>query len=256
MPHVIERQTQEQLKVVVVGAGPGGLEAARVCAERGHQVLIFEAADQPGGQVRLAARSPRRSELIAMVDWRMGQLTSLGVSLQFNHYAEASDVLAEKPDVIIIATGGLPNTEILEEGSQLVTSSWDLLSGDIAPAEEVLLFDDNGAHPGMQAAELIAGAGSKLEIVSPERFFAPEIGGLNYSTYAGTFIENSVSISIDRRLLAARQEGNRSAVIMSMSLRSDLWIRSWWNTARCRSMSSTMPLEQARQMPVLSITDP
>jgi len=209
MPHVIERQTQEQLKVVVVGAGPGGLEAARVCAERGHQVLIFEAADQPGGQVRLAARSPRRSELIAMVDWRMGQLTSLGVSLQFNHYAEASDVLAEKPDVIIIATGGLPNTEILEEGSQLVTSSWDLLSGDIAPAEEVLLFDDNGAHPGMQAAELIAGAGSKLEIVSPERFFAPEIGGLNYSTYAGTFIENSVSISIDRRLLAARQEGNR-----------------------------------------------
>ena len=91
-------------------------------------------------------------------------------------FADEDDVRALDPDVVIVATGGLPDTGFLAEGADLAVTSWDILSGDAKIAEDVLLFDDNGGHPGMQAAEAIAEAGSRLEIVSPERFFAPEMG--------------------------------------------------------------------------------
>jgi NADPH-dependent 2,4-dienoyl-CoA reductase/sulfur reductase-like enzyme len=209
MPHVIRPGEGPARRVVVVGAGPAGLEAARVSAERGHQVVLFEAADEAGGQVRLAARQQRRKELVGIADWRVEQCERLGVQLRFNTYAEAADVLAEDPEVVVVATGGLPNTEVLEAGNELVVSSWDILSGDVKPAGEVLIYDDNGAPPAMQAAEFIAEAGSKLEIVTPERFFAPEIGGLNHVAYARCFKEHGVVITINTRLLAVRREGNR-----------------------------------------------
>jgi 2,4-dienoyl-CoA reductase-like NADH-dependent reductase (Old Yellow Enzyme family) len=214
MPHVIPRSAGPSRKVVVVGAGPAGLEAARVAAERGHQVLLFEAADQPGGQIRLAARARRRSELLGIVEWRIAHCERCGVAMRFNRLAEAEDVLAEEPEVVIVATGGLPNTAILERGQELVASSWDILAGDVRPGDEVLLYDDNGAHPGLQAAELLAEAGARLEIVTPERFFAPEIGGLNHVAYARCFQEHGVRITINTRLLAVRREGNRLAAVL------------------------------------------
>jgi NADPH-dependent 2,4-dienoyl-CoA reductase/sulfur reductase-like enzyme len=123
-------------------------------------------------------------------------------------------VLSEEPDVVIVATGGLPNTALLEAGEDLVVSSWDILSGDARPGAEVLLFDDNGAHPGLQAAELLAEAGARLEIVTPERFFAPEIGGLNHVAYARCFQEHGVRITINSRLRQVRREGNRLAAVI------------------------------------------
>ncbi len=216
LPHDIPPTTGARLRVVVVGAGPAGLEAARVCAERGHSVVVFEATDAPGGQVRLAARSQRRSELIGIVDWRVQRCEALGVEIRCNTLAEAREVLAEMPDVVIIATGGMPHTEILDSGNALVVSSWDILSGSVAPAPRVLLFDDHGGHAGMQAAELIARAGSQLEVVSPERFFAPEMGGLNHAAYAQVFQAHGVQITINRRLRSVtRTRGMLQAVLGS-----------------------------------------
>ena len=161
MPHVITRTEGPARKVVVVGAGPAGLEAARVSAERGHAVTLFEAADRPGGQVRLAARLPRRRELIGIV-----------------------------------------------EGADLVASSWDILSGDVKPAGRVLVYDDNASHPGLMAAEAIADAGCELELVTPERFFAADIGGLNHVPYAAAFDRHGVRITINKRVLGVRRSGN------------------------------------------------
>jgi len=214
MPHVIARADGPARKVVVVGAGPAGLEAARVAGERGHAVVLFEAASEPGGQVRLAARGPRRRELIGIADWRVAQCERLGVAMRFNTLAEAADVLALDPDVVIVATGGLPDPSLVGEGADLVVTSWDILSGDAKPGADVLLFDDNGAHPGMQAAELIAEAGSRLEIVTPERFFAPEIGGLNHVPYARLFQERGVRITINSRLASVRRDGNRLVAVV------------------------------------------
>ena len=84
LPHVIARSDRPARKVVVVGAGPAGLEAARVAAARGHLVVLFEAAPDPGGQVRLAAALARRREIIGIVDWLQGEFAHLGVDLRCN----------------------------------------------------------------------------------------------------------------------------------------------------------------------------
>ncbi len=211
VPHVVPRSEAPGKKVVVVGAGPAGLEAARVSAERGHSVTVFEATDQPGGQLVLAAGLGRRREILGIADWRVAELERLGVTVQTNTYAEAETVLAQEPDIVVIATGGLPNTSFLRGGEELVTTTWDILSGAAKPAESVLLFDDNGAHPGMTAAEAIAGTGAALEFVTPERVVAPEIGGTNYPAYLKAFGEHGVRISLNLRLESVERQGNKLA---------------------------------------------
>ena len=151
MPHVIPKADKRR-KVMIVGAGPGGLEAARVAGERGHEVVVIEAASDPGGQIRLTSLSPRRKEMIGIIDWRMAQCQRLGVVFRFNRWAEADAVRAEEPDVVIVATGGLPHTEVLARGNDLVVSSWDIISGDARPGSNVLVFDDAGDHAALQAA--------------------------------------------------------------------------------------------------------
>ncbi|NMG39385.1 FAD-dependent oxidoreductase [Chelativorans sp. ZYF759] len=209
MPHVIARTEGVPRRVVVVGAGPAGLEAARVAAERGHVVSVLEASGKAGGQLNLATQLPRRRELAGIVDWRLAELEHLGVPIRYDCWAEPSDVLELQPDVVVIATGGLPQSPPLEEGADLVVSSWDILSGAAKPAGSVLLYDDNGGHQGMSAAEAIANAGVTLELLSPERFFAPEMGGMNHVPYMRAFHEAGVRITINTRLIAVRRNGNR-----------------------------------------------
>ena len=102
MPHQVT-PASEVKKIVIVGAGPAGLEAARVAAERGHVVTVFEAAPLPGGQIRLTAQNPRRRDMIGIIDWRMAQCAARGVSFHFDTWAEAADVLALDPDVVILS---------------------------------------------------------------------------------------------------------------------------------------------------------
>src|SRR5262245_10925145 len=110
IPHVIAKAEGPAKRIVVVGAGPAGLEAARVAAERGHEVIVLEASGQAGGQIRLAAQNPRRKELIGIVDWRLAELERLGVGIRYDTWAEKDEVLSLSPDVVMVATGGLPQT--------------------------------------------------------------------------------------------------------------------------------------------------
>ena len=216
IPHVVPVANGPALKCVVVGAGPAGLEAARVLAARGHGVTVLEAAGKAGGQLRLAVRVPRRAELIGIIDWRLQQCEKADVTFLFNTFADADGVKALNPDVVIIATGGLPNINIVP-GSQHAVSTWDILSGDVKPAERVLLFDDNAAHPGLAAAEMIAQVGSTLEIITPERFFAADVGGLNHAKYAECFDQFGVQLTINKRLMGVERDGN----ILRASIGSD-----------------------------------
>ena len=214
MPHIVPKSMGRRLTIAIAGAGPAGLEAARVAAERGHHVVVFEAAAQAGGQIRLAARIKRRKEIIGIVDWRVAQCENLGVDMRYNTLAEASDLLALDPDVIIIATGGLPQHPAISEGIDLAVSSWDILSGDVKPADDVLVYDDNGTHPGMAAAEFIAEAGSKLEIISPERQFAADMGGLNLVPYMRNFAANGVTITTMTKVRSLQRHGNKIRVTL------------------------------------------
>lgn len=207
MPHSIAKADVRK-KVVIVGAGPAGLEAARVAGERGHEVVVFEAAADPGGQVRLTAQNHRRREMISIIDWRMGQCGKLGVTFRFNTWADAAAVLAETPDVVIIATGGLPHTEVLTAGNDLVVSAWDIISGDVKPGSNVLIFDDAGDHAGLQAAEVIANASAKVEIMTPDRSFAPEVMAMNLVPYMRSLQKLDVTFTVTFRLRAVEKSAN------------------------------------------------
>ncbi|MFO1194302.1 MAG: NADH:flavin oxidoreductase [Rhodoferax sp.] len=206
MPHDIPLAAARR-RVVVVGAGPAGLEAARVAAERGHEVLVFEAASQPGGQIRLTALSARRREMIGIVDWRMARCTERGVQFRFNTLADAALVQAERPDVVIIATGGLPHTEVLESGNDLVVSTWDILSGAVRPGRDVLLYDDAGDHPALQAAEVLAAGGARVEIMTPDRSFAPEVMAMNLVPYMRSLQKHDVTFTVTWRLASVQRDG-------------------------------------------------
>lgn len=207
LPHVAAPATRPR-RITIVGAGPAGLEAARVAAERGHAVTVFEAADRPGGQVRLAALQPRRRELEQIISWRHEECDRMGVAFRFNSYAEAGEVLDTDPDVVIVATGGLPHTEVLAQGNELVVSAWDILSGDVRPGANVLVFDDAGDHAALQAAQAIAETGAAVEIVTPDRSFAPEIMAMNLVPYMRALQKGQTTFTVTWRLRAVVREGN------------------------------------------------
>ena len=208
MPHDIA-PVHTQRKVVIVGAGPAGLEAARVASARGHAVTVFEAAPKPGGQIRLTAQSPRRREMISIIDWRMARCEEAGVTFRFNTLADAQSVLAESPDVVVIATGGLPHTAVLSAGNELVVSSWDILSGAVKPGRNVLLFDDAGDHPALQAAEVIANSGARVEIMTPDRSFAPEVMAMNLVPYMRSLQKLDVTFTVTFRLESVQRQGDQ-----------------------------------------------
>ena len=215
MPHVLDRAATTR-KIVVVGAGPAGLEAARVASERGHQVTVFEAAPKPGGQVRLTALSPRRKEMLSIIDWRMARCEEQGVHFRFNTLADAATVMAEQADVVIIATGGLAHTEVLKTGNELVVSAWDILSGDVKPGRQVLLFDDAGDHSALQAADVIAQSGAQLEVMTPDRTFAPEVMAMNLVPYMRSLQKLDVTFTVTYRLESVQRHPSQTGKLLAV----------------------------------------
>ena len=183
--------------------------ASRVAAERGHKVTVFEAASEAGGQVRLLAQTKHRAEMIGIIDWRLAQCAALGVEFRFNTWAEPQDITALNPDVVIVATGGMAQKDILSGGNDLTVSAWDILSGDVKPGQNVLLYDDAGDHTALQTAQLLAEAGSTVEVMTPDRTFAPDVMAMNLVPYMRAIQDKAVTFTVTYRLTSVAQDGNR-----------------------------------------------
>ncbi|GAA2095469.1 NADH:flavin oxidoreductase [Streptomyces albiaxialis] len=210
LPHTVPRAADRR-RAVVVGAGPAGLEAARVLGERGHDVVLFEANERPGGQIRIAAGNPRRRDLLGIVDWRVGECELLGVDLRTGTLADADDVRAERPDLVLVATGGLPDASFLAAGADLVADTWDVLGGALRPRGPVLVYDDNGACPALDAVEVLAARGVPVTYATPERTLAPEVGSMNSPAYLRAFAEHAVTTTLAHRLTAVRRRAGDGA---------------------------------------------
>jgi 2,4-dienoyl-CoA reductase-like NADH-dependent reductase (Old Yellow Enzyme family)/thioredoxin reductase len=173
-------------KVLVVGAGPAGLEAARAAAERGHAVEIVEALPVIGGQFRLAGQQPRRAQILDLMDWYERQFTKLGVTLRLNTFLDEDEIAAHPADTVILATGSLPDDDGfqrwlpqeprlpgLENGH--VHSPEAILRREARPGHEVILYDEGSNWRGVGTAWWLAEQGHQVTIVTPEAFVGKEI---------------------------------------------------------------------------------
>lgn len=186
MPHLIQKSSGPKRKVVVVGAGPAGLEAARVARARGHDVVLFDRNEAVGGQVNLAAKVPQREQMGGIIRWFDMETQRLGVDRRLGVDATAEMILAEKPDIIVLATGGSPHVHQLpawgyDEG--LAVSAWDILSGRVAPGQNVLVYDTMSTHAGAGVADFMATRGSAVEIVTPDVKVGDDTGGTTFPIF-------------------------------------------------------------------------
>ena len=165
-----------------------------------------------GGQLSLAVRNPRRQDLQGIIDWRVEELKRLGVEVIYNHPAELEDITSLESDVVIVATGGLPQLPPLETGQDNVITSWDVISGESKPEGSVIFYDDNGTHSSLSAAELLAQSGADLEIVTPERTLGIDVGGVNHVPYARSINEKEVRVTLNQRVLRVEKGNSRLRV--------------------------------------------
>ncbi|HZS84961.1 MAG TPA: FAD-dependent oxidoreductase [Stellaceae bacterium] len=241
LPHVVAPAAAKK-RVVVIGAGPAGLEAARVSAERGHEVIVFEAAAKAGGQVRLAARVPSRKDLIGIIDWRVAEAERLGVAFRFNALADAEMVLAEAPDIVVAATGGLPDRLGEIAGSELCSTVWDVLEAPSRPTGHVLIFDGTGTINAASCAERLMLDGARITFVTPDHFATQETSHLDRPFLLRRLYQGKATIVPDRRLVGVARTGNSLAATLVNELTGEV------ETLSCESVvveNGTSPVTDA-----------
>jgi hypothetical protein len=165
-------------KVMIVGGGPAGLEAARTAALRGHEVVLYELKRQLGGQVSIAASAPLRADLAAATNWLADEARRLGVVIHLSSAADPDVIAQENPDVLVVAAGSTPRTDGFQTGRPVtpfagfdlphVYNSWDVLgsTGRATIGRQAVIYDDTGTYEAVSVADALIAAGSSVTFLT------------------------------------------------------------------------------------------
>lgn len=206
LSHHVEK-ANGQRRAVVVGAGPAGLEAARVLALRGHNVTVHEAAANAGGQALLAANSWRR-DIIGIIDWRLAELERLGVTIECNSFMDSDAIEDLVPDLVILATGGLPQTQF-GHGAGLVDNCWDIIGRQRKTAPSVLVWDGTGRHAAPLAAQVAQQSGSNVIFATIDGGLAQDLTYAEVTRWRTEFSRMGLRPHIDMRLMSVVCSSNK-----------------------------------------------
>ena len=170
------RLTSKPRSVLVIGAGPAGMQAAIAAARSGHRVTICERDHQPGGQIRLAASVPNRAEFGDLVRNQTSECRRLGVSLETGVSIDAIEVRRRRADVVIVATGADPARPWWAGDAANVCDIRDVLEGAVSPSGDVVVIDEIGFHHATSVAELLADRGCQVEVITPGMVVGQDLG--------------------------------------------------------------------------------
>ncbi len=164
-------------KVIVVGAGPAGLEAARTASMRGHSVAVYERNENIGGQINLIRIRPGRQGMFGIIRYLDQSLKELGVSISRSFEVTVEWLLGQGPDAVVVATGSKPIAKPVPGtyGPPSVLNVWEVLSGLHPVGERVLFVDENGGHHATATVEWLADQGKKVEMVTGDLFIGIEL---------------------------------------------------------------------------------
>ncbi len=196
-------------RVVVVGGGPAGIEAAMAAAERGHEVTVLEKRDRVGGEVWLAGAAPLRKKYLQIAEFYDKRAKTAGFDLRLGMDATAESVLELRPDVVIVASGSRvkrPDVPGAEGGGLL--SVPDVLHGGADEARYVMVVDREGRAPAFVAADHLSSKGVQVEFVAATPTVGQEMGELDMAGLYGRLEDKGVSFRAGLDLL--RLDGNEA----------------------------------------------
>ncbi len=196
-------------RVLVIGGGPAGLEAARVAAQRGHRVVLLEAQPDLGGAVRITARQPGREEMLRIATWLADQAQAAGVDIRAGTPATVDRVRAERPDVVILAAGARsPEPDGARSTPSLpIVSATAVLSGQVEPGKNVVVVDHTGQQIGCAVAELVADRGGRAEVVSRQFHPAVDFGLTNTVSLYRRLFRKGVELTAHHDVREVRDHG-------------------------------------------------
>jgi 2,4-dienoyl-CoA reductase-like NADH-dependent reductase (Old Yellow Enzyme family)/thioredoxin reductase len=179
-------KTETAKKILVVGGGPAGMEAARCAAERGHRVTLAEALGDLGGQFRLAGLAPRRGQITELMSWYLRQFEKLGVEVRYFSPMDEQDIIEFGADEVVLATGSMPDglarqrwlpqaDELPGLGNGKVFSCEEAFRGQAELGKSVIVLDEGGNYRGTGTAWYLADKGHQVNIVTPDPMVGVEL---------------------------------------------------------------------------------
>ena len=190
------KPAEKKKKVVVIGAGVAGVEAARIAAKRGHDVELFEAGSEVGGQMNLACIPPYKQHLGLMKPYLERQIQLTGVKLHLNHRVTKDEVVEMNPDAVVCATGVVPAT-LRIEGAGRAVNARDILSGASAGKNVVII---GGGSIGCETAEFLAEKGRKVTVIEMQSTVAANTGKTAQTILLGHLKGDKVNILTECRV--------------------------------------------------------